>query len=200
MLGDVSSMENTLIVFVGILAVFLVSLLGIIAFFLFKLLKLKKEKSLSEKKTPEEITEVIRAVKELKPNRRENLSSQYCIDHPELYAKDFCAISYEPYCELCLTKERDIKISRKFLDLFLDSAWENSFIFNNEDKGADKLNELMGIKKRLWSESETPIIAQKQFKINIENDQVESYTFVKTRVSDHELIVKKLDFLNQQSE
>ena len=126
-----------------------------------------------------------------------DLLGQCCIDHPELPAKGVCSITDEPYCELCITKENDIRFARKFLNMFLDSEWEMNYFVHDEQIGADTLNELFKVKHDILKELNIPLITQKQFKINIENDKIEPYTVVLGRKSDREQIESKLGFLKQ---
>jgi hypothetical protein len=186
-------MEKLLIAVVVLLAILVVGLLVVVVIFLSKLIKMK-EKPVSE--SSNDISpEVMDAIEQANQTKN-NVPSQFCIDHPELPAKGMCSISNEVYCELCLTKEDDVKLARKHLDLWLDSDWEDIYMVSNELTGADKLNELIRKKKEIWLSQSIPMVTQKQFKINIENDRIEAYTMVKARVEDRDLIKTNFDFLN----
>ena len=56
------------------------------------------------------------------------------------------------------------------------------------DVDDDELQEFYQSKKYLWQEFGTPVIAQKQFKINIENDKIEAYTMIKCRPEDKDQV------------
>lgn len=116
------------------------------------------------------------------------LASQNCVDHPEIPAAGICCLSDEAYCELCLAKENDLKFARKYLGLVLDNTWEDILVVRNEGVGSKKLQEFYQSKKYLWQEFGTPVIAQKQFKINIENDKIEAYTMIKCRPEDKDQV------------
>lgn len=186
-------MENLLIAIVILLAILVIGLLGVVVVFLSKLIKLKETNNGDRSK--EISAEVMDAIEQANQNKS-NVPSQFCIDHPELVGKGMCSISNEVYCELCLTKEDDVKIARKYLDLWLDFEWEDIFMVSNEVTGADKLNELIRLKKEFWHKQNIPLVTQKQFKINIENDRIEAYTMVKGRAEDRDLIKTTFDFLN----
>jgi hypothetical protein len=191
-------METILIILIIILIILVIALLAIVAIFMHKFLKLKSNDgaiSQDDLSVNNMSPEVMAAIKDAKESKH-NVVSQFCVDHPELYAKGVCAISDQSYCELCITKEHDSKIARKYLNLLLDEAWEDILMINNEQAGANKLNELIRLKKLLWDSDETPVIAQKQFKINIENDQIEAYTIIKSRKVDHDLVISTFSFLN----
>lgn len=187
-------MDQLLLIVIIILIVFILALAGIVGFFAYKILKLQKEglESSSQNSFSPEVLEAIENAK----NSKQSLTSQFCVDHPELLAKGICSISGEAFCELCLAKENETRIGRKYLDLFLDHDWDEVYILNNELTGADKLNEFYRIKKELWSQDHLPIISQKQFKINLENDQIEAFTSIKVRGQDLKTILPKINFLD----
>jgi hypothetical protein len=189
-------METTLIILVSILSFLILALIIVLFIFLFKFLKLKEtQDSDSSKLSVAGITpEVNRELADAK-SIQDSSFGKFCIDHPELPAKGLCSISDKVYCELCLTKEDDIKIARKFLNLYLDNEWESLYFLNNEQTGADKLNEFIRVKKQIWNEEKLPVITQKQFKINIEDDQIEAFTMVMVRSTDKEYLSKRLEFL-----
>lgn len=177
-------------------------LLIAILVFLFKYLKMKEGEKLktspldrshpAHNKIPAEVKADLAQAKEA----RKQLVGSFCTDHPDLPAKGRCAISDDLFCELCLTKENDVKIARKFLSLFLDYEWPTHYMINNNEVGADRLNEVMRIKKELWKEKEVPVITQRQFKINIENDKIETFTAVMFRDIDKESAKQRFGFLH----
>jgi len=196
-------METILFSLVIALCVILILMLGVVAYFLFRYLKLKESEKITveeerkkslEDRMPLEVRQKVNEAQELS----KSLVGQFCVDHPEIAAKGTCSISGEHYCELCITKEKDVRIARKFLNLFLDTDWQDTFFFNNKMMGEDKINELMRVKNELWQVKSVPVIAQKQFKINIETDDIEIYTVVMTRQQDDKLIESRLGFLKSE--
>ena len=195
-------MEKILYIVIILLVLILVILLITITAFLYKYLKLKEGEKLksspldkdhpSFKKIPLEVKSSIEQAKE----SRKQLVGSFCVDHPDLPAKGRCGISDELYCELCLTKENDVKIARKFLSLFLDNDWPTHYLVNNNEVGADRLNEIMRVKKELWKSKQIPVITQRQFKINIENDKIEIFTAVMFREIDKEIALQRFGFLH----
>lgn len=187
-------MDTLLIILLCILLLLIFLLLIIVSVLAYKLLINSKEKANSEPsellaKAKEIISEsggVIDDDSQLGPK---------CVDHPHLYAKGICSITDEPYCELCITKENDIRFARKHISLVMDSEWETLYFLQNERVGADKLNELLTIKHEKWKHENLPLITQKQYKINIENDHIETYTVVMSRVDDKDIWTKDLNFL-----
>ena len=174
-------MENILIGFIIFLSLILLFLLGAILYFLKKIVESNSKKSLNAEINKEEYSE---------------FSSQSCVDHPERPAVGICSLSDEPYCELCLAKENDLKFARKYTNLVLDSQWDDLFVLANEEVDQSKINHFYDFKREKWNQDSLPIIAQKQYKINIENDKIEMYTIIKCRVEDKYSLTHELNFLN----
>lgn len=182
-------METILFILVILLFILILILLGILIVLVYKLYR---SSSLGTETPENSLLSIAKA------NAAQEVESigQKCVDHPELDAKGICSITDEPYCELCITKEKDVKFARKFLNLVLDSEWQTFFFESNKALGADKLNELYKIKKDLWKKQQIPLITQKQFKINIETDEIEAFTLIMARSEDIGQVEAKLDFLN----
>lgn len=192
-------MDTLLIVLLSLLIILVIALTGVVIALGIKILK--GQNSPASNDHPNNLENLHEDAKALlddartKANENE-LIGHKCVDHPELEAKGLCSITDETYCELCITKEKDIRFARKLINLVLDSEWETAAFFLNEELGAEKLNELYKVKKELWKEQNLPLITQKQYKINIENDQIEAYTMVMGRVDDKALWSEKLSFLD----
>ena len=204
-------METLIIVLIVILLILVLIFFGIIILLGMKLLKQNQIRESQENPvqiTTESSISGLLAKEDFHKDAQEQISMARsmrggdivgikCMDHPESSAKGVCSISDEPYCELCITTENEVRFARKFLDLYLDSKWEVIYFVNNESLGRDKVQDLYKTKKSIWKESETPLITQKQYKINIESDEVELYTMVMARDIDHEVIKEKLNFLEE---
>lgn len=196
-------MENALFVIVITLCVILIVLLGVVTYFLIRFVKLKEKQTNSvqieqERSLQERMPEEVKAKVAHAQTISKSLEGRFCVDHPEMPAKGICSISGDHFCELCITKERDVRIARKYLHMFLDTDWQQSYFFNDFEMGETKIAELMRVKADLWRDKEIPVIAQKQFKINIENDDIETYTAVMTREEDKSVIDTRLGFLESE--
>ncbi len=174
-------MENILIGFIIFLSVILLLLLGAILYFLKKLVDTNSKKA---------------TIQEIQKEEYSAFSSQTCVDHPDRPAAGICAVSDRPYCELCLAQENEVKFARKYTDLVLDSHWDDLFVLSNDELEQSKLVHFYEFKKEKWQNDSLPIIAQKQYKINIENDKIEMYTIIKCRAEDKYTLTHELNFLN----
>jgi hypothetical protein len=146
-------MDNLIIILIIALIIFIGILIALLAYFGHRFLKLREleAKNGDRPKTTEasplkttmkpEVLEALRAKKE------EKKTSLYCVDHPEEFAKGRCAISGESYCEHCLTKQGDVRISKKYLDLYLDNEWVEVSMIPNDDENIDLKERILKMKK-----------------------------------------------------
>lgn len=177
--------EKILLGLIVFLVFVLVIVLGIFSYMLFKMFQ--KQNFISESTETKNYHDDARLkIEQFKNEYTENQNKNFCVDHSELPAQGNCSISDEAYCELCLTKQDDFKIARKYLNLYLDSKWQELGIYQLEDLGADRLNEILKMKKSIWQKEQVPVLGQRQFKINVEHDKVEEYLCIKVREQDFE--------------
>jgi hypothetical protein len=196
-------MDNLLIILISILILFVFVLIGLLAYFGNRFLKIKELEAKSEgtkekvavqnlvdknKVTPELLTA-------LRSSSSEKAHSLYCIDHPDEFAKGKCAISGEFYCMHCLTKQGDVKISKKYLDLYLDNEWIEVSMIPNDENNLDLKERILKMKQHLWDANNLPLIVQGHYKINVQDDQIEEYTVLFARKEDEKFIKKELSFI-----
>lgn len=154
-----------------------------------KPIKKERKTQLIHKKVSPEILEALRVKKE------EAEKSLYCVDHPDEFSNGRCAISGESYCAHCLTKQGEVRISRKYLDLYLDHEWDQVKMIPNNEHNIDLKNRIIKVKKELWDSENLPIIIQEHYKINVEQDEIEEYAVVLSRVEDKDYVSKELSFI-----
>jgi hypothetical protein len=205
--------SNLLIILVAILIIFIIVLIALLAYFGHRFLKLReleaqnknqppkvtaetqevlpKEKSVIHKKISPELMASLRAKK------KEAEASLYCVDHPDEFANGKCAISSEPYCEHCLTKQGDVRISRKYLDLYLDNEWTEVRMIANDESNKDVKNRIMKMKKEMWETENLPLIVQEHYKINVQDDEIEEFTVILSRVDDQDYVKKELAYIKE---
>jgi hypothetical protein len=206
-------MENVVIVLIILLLIGILVLIGLLFYFGHRFLKLreveaklkldqKNELQQSEKQIPTEENKSKPPKKQMDPEllkalrakRPEPVMALYCVDHPEEISKGVCAISGDSFCEHCLTKQGDIRLAKKYLDLYLDNEWVQVIMFANTEGNQDQKDRIMKLKKHLWQNESLPMIVQWHYKINVEDDQIEEYTVILARKDDQEVIQKELSF------
>lgn len=197
------SLVIVLIVLIGILIISL-SVVG------YKFLKLKEKELKLQKPQAEKLThDDVEAPREkmslkraavsqdlLKALRMRQGGGHFCIDHPEEYSLGLCAISGEPYCEKCLSVQSDVKVAKKYLDIYLDNEWEEVIMLPNQSLSSDMIERLVKMKEELWQKENLPLMVQGHHKINVETDDIEIYTVIFARKEDKDYIKSEISFIN----
>lgn len=132
----------------------------------------------------------------LKALRMRQGGGHFCIDHPEEYSLGLCAISGEPYCEKCLSVQSDVKVAKKYLDIYLDNEWEEVIMLPNQSLSSDMIERLVKMKEELWQKENLPLMVQGHHKINVETDDIEIYTVIFARKEDKDYIKGEISFIN----
>lgn len=200
-------MDNLLIALVITLLISVIILIGVLTYFGNRFLKMKKQeqerlnpKSIStdnELESPETHKVISpELLSALRSGKKQETHALYCNDHPDEVSSGKCAISGDAYCTHCLTKQGDIRIARKYLDLYLDNEWEEIYMIPTDKKNSELKDRLMKVKKDLWNKESLPVIIQGHYKINIHEDEIEEFIVVLTRNEDIEHIKNELSFLN----
>jgi hypothetical protein len=144
--------------------------------------------------TKKEISQEL--IKSLKKTEEAQLTKHKCVDHADREAKGKCLISGDYFYEECLTIYKDMKFGKKYIELFLSSEWVEVVTIPNDDHQADVTERIQKMKMEFWKEKKLPLIVQGHYKINIQTDQIESFTVVMSRIKDKELFQKEFSFIN----
>ena len=140
-----------------------------------------------KRKISPEVLEALRSTGEDKLK----VNSVYCNDHPDAYSNGKCSISLEPLCEQCLSKQGEILIGRKYLELYLENEWEELFMIKQDKDVKDRF---IKVKKELWDNDQLPVIIQGHYKINVQDDNIEEYIVVLTRPEDKEVVKRSFEW------
>lgn len=190
------STENLIIILlIFILLVILISI-GIIAYFGHRYLRLKE----LEKQQNQNGHSIVANIDQLQLKSIntpiDEVSSSICIDHPEELALNKCAISAEAYCEKCIIKHDETWVAKKNLDILLSAQWHELFCIKDSENFQSTKERLMKVKASLWKNATVPILIQGHFKIDVEDDKIQSFIVIKARTEDIEFVKKELSFIN----
>lgn len=191
-------MENSLIyIVIASLALNAVLMIALLVF-VFKLLKSKGQQGVLEQQLgnisnnylttadliEKKILESSSLEQKIETVSHNNLSGDYCIDHPSEVSIGNCAISGNAYCNHCLKTFQNVKVGKKFLNMYLASDWIDFLIIPKKDIYEDVDINLLELKRQLWEQNQLPVIVQNHHKINIDDDKIESFTVFKGRKAD----------------
>ncbi len=98
----------------------------------------------------------------------------YCSNHPKLPSIGICSICGEAFCANCLKSHKSLQLCLVHLETFLTSQWEEVTSVLTNPNEPEKGVYLYNFKEKMWNNDKIPTYVQTQYKINIENDCIES--------------------------
>lgn len=98
----------------------------------------------------------------------------FCKNHPTIPAVGMCNICEETFCSSCIKNHKSLQFCLPHLEIFLTSNWTEVASILTTPHEPEKGMFLYDFKRLQWKEKSTPTYIQTQYKINVENDQIES--------------------------
>lgn len=179
------------------LIVLIIIFIGVMSFIGFKFLK-KNDQDNNKKEKSKKIKGITHNNDLLKALRSKKTQEDlFCIDHPKTHSSGACAISGEYYCEECLVNQEDVKLAKKYADIYLENKWLQVCMIPNVGMDQTSIDKIVQTKKELWTKESVPLIVQGHYKINVETDEIEAFTVVMTRENDFDFINTQLAFITQ---
>lgn len=108
----------------------------------------------------------------------------YCFHHPSEMTVGSCDICEHAFCAHCLKNHKSLHFCTEHLQLFLMSKWEIVTTVKTNPDEVKKGVELYDLKKSLWEKEKIPSFLETQYKIDVENDQIESFVALYARIED----------------
>lgn len=115
----------------------------------------------------------------------------YCTNHPEEMSSGTCDICEKAFCAHCLKNHKNLHFCPEHLQIFLTSKWDVVTTVKTNPEETTEGVHLYQVKNDLWKEG-IPSYLETQYKINIENDFIESFVALYARLGDIELVKTRL--------
>ncbi|MBI2522232.1 MAG: hypothetical protein HYV97_17565 [Bdellovibrio sp.] len=116
----------------------------------------------------------------------------YCSNHCDIPARGTCAICGELFCENCLKNYEVLHFCGEHYQLFLNHKWVEVETIKTSPNDPERGLALYSFKEKLWRESKIPSYIMTQYKIDIENDLIESHIKLYAKDSDRQALQKPL--------
>jgi hypothetical protein len=183
-------MENTAILLIVLTNIFLVIILGILTFIIFKLFK-----NQSNKNIPEEIEkyhpDILARMKEMKGAHLQQ-SNLFCPNHKEEPGEAPCAICDKLFCKSCIRPFKSLHFCKEHLQLIMHNEWEEVLTLKTSTQFPEEGVKLYESKKFLFEESHIPTYIETHYKINIDQDYIETYLVLFSIKENTEAVRSKL--------
>lgn len=161
----------TIILFLLFIILFLI---GIIGFVLVKLLLQNNKQTPAPSQPTPHVTVEQRPV--LKKVTEEHIVEKfYCSNHPDAQSVGGCLICEDVFCENCLIEHDGLYFCKEHFRIFANNKWKQiTDVKTTPDTPIDGLY-VYHFKRKIWKENNVPSFILTHYKINIENDFIESF-------------------------
>lgn len=178
-------LQNNLITIIVFLLLLVFVLMGTMIFILFRLLNKPKN----------EITPTIPSASPVVLRKVETetiIEKHYCSHHHDEASVGSCLICEDVFCEQCLVEHDSMHFCKEHFRIFANNKWTQiTDVRTTPDTPEDGLY-IYNFKRDLWANKQIPTFVMTHYKINIENDYIESFIQLNVRENDAEKITNEL--------
>ncbi len=126
------------------------------------------------------------------------IEAYHCVHHPENNAVATCAICEESICETCHKDWEGIHLCPQHFELYGLHTWLEIAQIKTSPRAPEKGHKLYHFKHKIWHDEKIPAYLVTYYKINVENDYVESWVTMYAREEDADQLVTRYQVISEQ--
>lgn len=167
-----------IILFLLFIILLLIALIGIV---LVKLLLTKNEQPQAapqlavEKERPVLVPVVETPAKLRKLAEETVVEKYYCENHPDIPSTGACLICEDVFCEQCLIEHEGLYFCKEHFKIFASNKWKQITDVKTTPNTPEDGLYIYHFKRHLWKDKKIPSFVLTHYKINIEEDFIESF-------------------------
>ncbi len=187
--------ENLLaiIIFLLLIILLLIALIGIV---LVKLLLAPKNNPNAEVKAerPVLIPTVESPKTHIKKLSEENVAEKFfCENHPEIPSVGSCLICEDVFCEKCLIEHENMYFCKEHFKTFANNKWKQITDVKTTPNSPEDGLFIYHFKRHIWKTNQTPSFVLTHYKINIEEDFIESFIQLNVLENEAEKLLEDIE-------
>jgi hypothetical protein len=187
-------LQNNSFTIIAILVLIIFILMGVMIFILFKLLT-RSRNEISEMPSSDQYSHYKNITKKndfTKSNPAPVVEKYYCIHHKDAPSVAACLICEEVFCVDCLVDHESMHFCKEHFRTFASYKWKQiTDVRTTPDTPEDGLY-IYNFKRDIWLEKNIPSFVMTHYKINIENDYIESFIQLNVREDDVEKLTNEI--------
>ncbi|MBC7429482.1 MAG: hypothetical protein H7336_12765 [Bacteriovorax sp.] len=99
----------------------------------------------------------------------------FCENHPDTSSAGACLICEDVFCEKCLIEHDSLYFCKEHFRVFANNKWKQITDVKTTPNKPDDGLFIYHFKRHIWRDNETPSFVLTHYKINIEEDFIESF-------------------------
>lgn len=182
-------MENAAIVLIIITLILLIVIIGLLSILVYKLMKPQTSLPPSETLTKSgeaphpdvskadfhpAILERLKEIEKIKPKR----ADLFCQNHTDEPGEVTCAICDKIFCKACIKPFKSLHFCKEHLPLIMRHEWVEVLTVKTSTHDPEEGVRLYDAKKRLFEDKAIPTYIETHYKINVDQDYIETYLVV----------------------
>lgn len=182
-------MENAALLLIIVTLFLLVIIVGLLSVLIFKIMKQGTPITMAPPKEPTgeaphpdvskdkyhpAILERLKELEKVKPKR----SDLFCPNHTEEPGEVVCAICDKLYCKACIKPFKTMHFCKEHLPLIMRYDWDEVLTVKTSTADPEKGVRLYDVKKEIFEKKNIPSYVETHYKINVDQDYIETYLVV----------------------
>ena len=174
-------MEQTAFILIILCLVLLVTITGLLSLLIYRLLKhpipmigsssRAEAENKNEKSFQPAILERFRTLEALRPKR----SELFCPNHPDEPGEVSCAICDHIFCRNCIRPFKTMHFCKEHLSMVMRHTWSEVLTLKTSTSDPENGVRLYEVKKVIFEKEGLPSYIETHYKINIDQDYIETY-------------------------
>lgn len=115
-----------------------------------------------------------------------------CEIHKDRDSDGSCAICEKTFCQDCLKKNENLSFCPEHFELFFKETWADVWTIKTTPDRPEKAKSMYDLKNQMWQEKGIPTYIVTHYKINFEQDHIESWVILFSRESDKENLLENI--------
>ncbi|MDO9184156.1 MAG: hypothetical protein Q7U04_17210 [Bacteriovorax sp.] len=177
-------LQNNLVAIIVFLLLLIFLLMGSMIFILCKLVLRTKPADFVIDTSTVLADEVLSPLLKIKKHEISLVEKYYCIHHTEAPSVGSCLICEEVFCVDCLVDHESMHFCKEHFRTYANYKWQQiTDTRTTPDTPEDGLY-IYNFKRDIWLNKNIPSFVMTHYKINIENDYIESFIQLNVRIED----------------
>jgi hypothetical protein len=193
-------METTAFVLILIALILLLLIVGLLAVLIYRMSKQTLQPTQQNQNTeikhtdtagPAYHPDVLARFKEAEKIKARRLEL-FCPNHPEEPGEVSCAVCDHLFCRQCIKPFKALHFCKEHLPLLMNKEWTEVLTVKTSTQDPEQGVRLYDVKKSLFQNENLPSYIETHYKINVDQDFIETYLVMFAIVEDAPAIKEKL--------
>ena len=178
-------MEQTALILIILTLFLLVIIVGFLTILIYKMFRETKSNGpsptapttesphpdISKSEFHPAIIERLKGLEKVKPKRAE----LFCPNHSEEPGETMCAICDKIFCKACIKPFKSLHLCKEHLPLIMRFDWDEVVTIKTSTQDPEQGVRLYDVKKEIFEEDDIPTYVETHYKINVDQDYIETY-------------------------